>query len=226
MTLQKNDRESKEIYPFSGFPSEIQIFLKNLFDMWEANKQEYDFEFSIDSFDNITKIFLFGNHSSPIPGIEDEIQKITNLFPKLEILEIEYDFLNKIPLDLSNLPNLRILCIGGKRLSQLPIGLGLNSRNLQKFCISSSNITHLPQDLMYLPSLTYLGIKLSPKFSQLPDNIDQLHTLEEIELEYTAITHIPDSLLNIPSLKKISLVQDEKLQYIHPKLREITYLVN
>ena len=114
---------------------------------------------------------------------------------EMEILDLEYSFLNRLPEKIENLINLKRLHLCGNNLKVLPV-------NIEK-----------------LINLTHLGLE-NNSLLRLPGQIGNLKKLENLMLYGNNLQDLPEEITKLKNLKKLYL-QDNEIKYLPRKNKTI-----
>jgi len=141
----------------------------------------------------------------------------------LEELDASINELQAIPLELSELHNLTLLDLSHNSLTQftisLPpklksltlsfngistIGSELNSPVLEIFHYQRNNVIIFPSQILHLRALKLLNL-CGNRLNYMPDEIDQLALLENLDLSENSFSSLPPSLFRLTSLTLLNI---------------------
>lgn len=146
--------------------------------------------------------------------------EIFTLADSLEILDLSDNQLSKLPDNLPDLVNLKILFCSNNLFTEVPKVLakcsklemiGFKSNQIQTFeenalplntrwlILTDNQLTKLPESLGNL-TLLQKCMLAGNQLTALPATIQQCQNLELLRLSANQLTHLPDELLNLPKL--------------------------
>lgn len=140
-----------------------------------------------------------------------EIPKEVALCKNLQLLNLSYTDIKKIPDFVTQLPNLKAIHALGQKLSSRP--KFTEFPNLIDIGIHCSKIKELDE----ITSLTSIEkLIISGKIKNIPESIENLKNLKELNLFGLPITQLPTGIIHLPKLTKIEISTDgEKLDFEH-----------
>jgi hypothetical protein len=109
------------------------------------------------------------------------------------------NYLEELPLEIWQLPNLQYLDLSATRLTELPKEIG-QLTNLQELDLSRTKLTELPKEIRQLTNLTKLDLSAT-QLTELPKEIGQLTNLQELDLSRTKLTELPKEIEQLTNLK-------------------------
>ncbi len=118
---------------------------------------------------------------------------------QLEILEVSYNKLKKIPKEIKCLINLKELSFLGNLIEVIPREIKY-LKNLEKLNLSDNQIVKLPRELIELPGLRRLYLS-SNKIEEFPAYICHIKNLKDLALINNCIRIIPKEIGNLKSLE-------------------------
>ena len=135
----------------------------------------------------------------------------------------DQDKLTKIPEEVFELTNLRILMLNNNRISELPESLG-NLTNLTRLDLRKNQISSLPESIGNLINLTDLILEFN-QLSSVPESIGNLTNLTDLDLSDNKILSLPESLGNLTNLDFLCLAVNQ-LSSLPDSLGNLTSLTN
>jgi hypothetical protein len=134
---------------------------------------------------------------------ENEIKSLPNMFyylKELRELDVSDNQLAALPASIFLLPKLLILASESNQLTRL---MPWTQPSLQELYLSGNQLTEFP-DIRILTHLTRLELN-SNSISEVPEWIGELHSLENLELQYNFLTKLPSSIAQLQHLKQLWL---------------------
>jgi len=125
----------------------------------------------------------------------------------LEILDLPYNYIEKIPDDIEKLENLRYLSLYGNEIPQnIAEWYGtLHKLTLLEYLeLSSMKIRNVPAQFGYLKNLRYLDLS-DNNIKRLPDEIGNLRNIEYLDLSNNKINSLPESIGNLKNLRYLNI---------------------
>ncbi|KAL8268483.1 hypothetical protein R6Q59_002281 [Mikania micrantha] len=137
--------------------------------------------------------------------IEEVTSSIGNL-PKLVSLDLGYCRRLKIlPVSICSLQHLRTLSLQSTGIKNLPKDLG-QLECLEGLYLSGTHIKHLPGSICKLKHLKILILRWCYLLEKLPDDVDQLESLEILDItKCYKLRDIPSSICKLKHLKELQL---------------------
>ncbi|XP_030935129.1 TMV resistance protein N-like isoform X2 [Quercus lobata] len=136
---------------------------------------------------------------------------LESLPPKINLESLEIFILSgcsrlkKFPEVEGNMSSLLELYLNETAIKELPLSVvhltGLTKLDLR----DCKNLSSLPNASCYLMSLKILTLSGCSKLNELPENLGNIKSLEELDVSETAITELPSSLVLLKNLKVLSL---------------------
>ncbi|MCR4555928.1 MAG: leucine-rich repeat domain-containing protein, partial [Alphaproteobacteria bacterium] len=149
----------------------------------------------------------FGEYGEPYADCS--MKRILQDITKLQTLEeISLNGWNlacvRLPREIENLQNLRVLSITNCGLHQLPESIG-NLQNLRVLSITNCGLHQLPESIGNLRNLQHLELRNEHHLKSLPESIGNLKNLQSLNLRGTHIKSFPKSIKNLGKLKTLDL---------------------
>jgi hypothetical protein len=140
------------------------------------------------------------------------------------------NYLEELPLEIWQLPNLQYLDLSATRLTELPKEIGqltnlqeLNLRGgLDCFDKWANNLTELPKEIGQLTNLKILNLREN-SLTELPLEIGQLTNLQELDLSRNELTELPKEIGQLTNLQELDLSRT-KLTELPKEIRQLTNL--
>ncbi len=143
-------------------------------------------------------------------------------YERYHSLNLAHISLNQIPKEITNLKNLTVLKINGKKLTCFPDSI-CKLMQLKTLVLVSAQFTTLPANFVHLTNLTKLFIDINNKLISLPDNFGNMIKLTTIVLGKCLFTTLPYSfgkLINLRSLK----IYGNKMTFLPDSFGKLTNL--
>ncbi|RYU70488.1 protein kinase [Aliivibrio finisterrensis] len=153
-------------------------------------------------------------------GLTEFPLEILSLADSLEILDLSNNQLTTLPIEIAQLPKLKIFFASNNPFTVLPDVLA-QCQNLEMIGFKSCQIQHVPENA-FPPKLRWLiltdnQVEALPnslgdchlmqklalagnKLTELPNNLSQLHNLELLRISANQLIECPEQLLNLPKL--------------------------
>ncbi|MBD1915774.1 MULTISPECIES: COR domain-containing protein [Cyanophyceae] len=138
----------------------------------------------------------FGNELTSLPL---EISQLSNL----KILRAPVNQISTIPDSIVQLANLQQLDFWRNQISTIPDSI-VQLANLQQLDLSDNQISTIPDNIVQLTNLQQLNLS-DNRISTIPDSLAQLHSLQQLNLGDNQISTIPDSLAQLANLQQLYL---------------------
>ncbi|KAG4074140.1 hypothetical protein HA402_014345 [Bradysia odoriphaga] len=122
----------------------------------------------------------------------------------LQILDLRWNNLRKLPENLSVLQNLRELMVSHNQLESLPSGIN-RMRNLELLDVSHNNLTEI-NPINCMSHLRILNIAANPKLFTLPNELATCDSLVDIVLSNEIVTHPPANVLELGTLQILNFL--------------------
>ena len=126
-------------------------------------------------------------------------QNLTNL----ESLNLEYNQLTGLPVEIGNLTRLKALTLRNNRLTTLPSEIG-NLRQLEIIYLNNNQLTGLPSEIRNLTNLKSLNLSFN-QLTELPVEIVYLTQLRDLILNNNQLTTLPSEIGNMRQLQYLVL---------------------
>jgi len=138
----------------------------------------------------------------------------TGYLNNLTFLNLSYNQLKNLPVEIGNLNNLTTLDLLKNHLTDLPVEIE-NLNNLTYLSLWKNQLVILPPEIGNLSNLTALHLAYN-EMSILPDEITNLKNLTYLTLDSNKLTKLPIEIGNLNSLNKLEL-RDNPLSEIEKK---------
>ncbi|NEP02262.1 MAG: leucine-rich repeat protein [Symploca sp. SIO2E9] len=159
----------------------------------------------------------FPGNKYQLTKIPEEVFELKNL----RVLILRNNIIYKLPKSLGNLSNLTKLDLSYNQLSTLPEFLE-NISNLTKLYLIHNQLSTLPESLGNLSDLTELDLS-GNQLSTLPESLGNLSNLTELDLSGNQLSTLPESLGNLSNLTELNL-SDNQLSTLPESLGNLTNL--
>lgn len=235
-----HESEESETYQISGLEKFNNV--KNL--IWQGQSYSKNMPDFIFDFTNLEKLLISDTSFESIPS---KIQKLKNLkelhfigknghyiqsgiseslskLEKLEVLKINYLYLDSFPKSITNLPNLRELNLRKSNIKKLPENIG-DLSNLEVLDLSENDLLEFPKSFGKLKKLKKLYLRDFGTAETLPlsfENLEEL-TLNGKNLDYTEVL---SDISKLKSLKKLNIIElrNEKKFHIPKEFADLDNL--
>lgn len=124
----------------------------------------------------------------------------------LEILELGYNSIKKIPNSIDRLESLKDLHLTSNKVEYIPNSIG-NLKNLESLTLQGNNVKYIPETIGQLKSLKCL-ILSENKIKIIPETIGKLNSLEYLILNDNKIKTLPKSIRDLKSLKTMYIYKN------------------
>ncbi|MBN3277696.1 LRC63 protein, partial [Polyodon spathula] len=125
-----------------------------------------------------------------------QVPDLTPLANSLLYLNLSFNNLNSLPVEVFNLRYLEVLKLRDNPIKDIPEGIH-NLKKLRTFVISFCLISSLPLGLFLLPCLKLLDVSYN-KITFIPNDIRNLRALEYLNVEGNELCALPCGALNLP----------------------------
>lgn len=122
----------------------------------------------------------------------------------LEELDISYNFITEIPIELLKLSNLSEFNVKGNPLSTPFVDLAEKGLQFLLKYLETKRLISIQLDIVKKDQLNSLDLS-GYNLVDIPDEVIELEWLEELDLSNNQIKKIPDKLINFPNLSKLNL---------------------
>ena len=117
--------------------------------------------------------------------------------------DIRYNKLARLPEEIGNLQQLRILTLGSNRLASLPASFGHLSK-LEQLDLQNNPLGTLPEPVYQLRNLQYLKLT-EARLTSLSGEIGQLQQLQSLILNQNRLTDLPPQMAALQKLEVLNL---------------------
>jgi len=128
------------------------------------------------------------------------------LFPNLEVLRLDYNDFQNLPLELAKLTKLKELYLNNNHFTSIP-PVVFSLTNLEKLDISVNQLTQVPAEIQNLRKLLILKI-VGNQLSTLPPTLGNITSLETLDVSFNNLNELPESFSGLISLDSIFLEQN------------------
>ncbi len=158
---------------------------------------------------------LSGVFGGLLPSLNDRHQRVEAARPIVEaiararrdaVLDLSQQRLDRLPDELSTLPELRLLDLTGCELPALSDGIAALTK-LEELRLDRNALVDPAREIeriAKLPSLRVLRLG-DNRLTSLPAAIGQARTLVELSLHHNQLTTLPDELFSLPALRVLQL---------------------
>lgn len=168
---------------------------------------------------NLRFLGLLGNRLTELPA---EIGRLTSL----EGLNLSRNPLTELPAEIGQLRNLKHLDVSVTRLTELPGEIG-QLRNLKSLDLSANRLTEVPMVAGQLTNLRSLRLGLNAWWTEAGlcrlTILQELTSLEELELVSNHLTRFPSELCDLTSIRVLDLSAN-RLTEVPAELGQLTDL--
>ncbi len=202
--------------------TELPVFLKELKFLKKINlhgNELTELPSFIFNYDYLVDIDVSSNKISEIPLTNNYYD-----FSRLEILDIGYNPLKKIPAWIWKLSSIQELFISGLEINELPIEIG-NLKTLTTLSISESNLDDFPESIGYLKNLSELWAD-DNNLSTLPNTFKNLQKLRDISFSSNNFKILPKVITELKNLQRLDVVNNglQELPNSIENLENLDYL--
>jgi internalin A len=121
----------------------------------------------------------------------------------LETLDLSFNALKTLPLEIGRLSNLQHLWLNNNQLQQIPPEIG-SLTNLKSLWLSSNKLSRIPSQVGNLNTLESLDLS-KMAITELPQELGNLRHLQRLDLDSNSLTNIPAELSRLKNLKILFL---------------------
>lgn len=139
---------------------------------------------------------------SELKELPKEIFQFINL-QTLNLSGNKFPDTEKLILNLSKLPNLKVLQLNNLRLKTLPQNIQLLT-NIEVLCLSQNKLKYLSEDIGKLSKLKLLSLRNNKTLKDLPKLIGDLSCLQRLDVSGTGLIRLREELSNCNELVSIS----------------------
>lgn len=150
---------------------------------------------TISQLKNVTQL---GLGALGLRSVPDSLSQLT----ALRGLYLQSNSLQSVPECLRQLPNLKDLSLRQNPLRKIPPWIG-ELKGLETLYLDECDLDTIPQTLWSLPHLKSLNLMANPRIGPLPDGMERLSALEDLNLYGCGLETLPGGLSNLPRLKKL-----------------------
>ena len=164
-------------------------------------------------------------HFVDLDEIDSQLQKIPlglELLPNLKNLHLENIYLENIPLGIELLTNLQLLSLRDAQLDKIS-GRIYQFPNLTHLDLSNNKITELPLGIGKLINLQKFWLN-DNELTQLPSQIWQLTNLQLLCLNSNKLTQLSSEIGKLTNLRTLGLRYNELTQ-LPPEIGQLTNLI-
>ena len=161
-----------------------------------------------------TELYLNNNQLSSLPL---EISQLSNL----KTLSLYNNQLNSLPPEISQLSNLTRLYLDSNQLSSLPSEISQLS-NLTTLSLYNNQLSSLPSEISQLSNLTTLSLA-NNQLSSLPSEISQLSNLTTLSLSSNQLSSLPPEISQLSNLTTL-LLDSNQLSNLPPEISQLSNL--
>ncbi|MDP0500086.1 MAG: ATP-binding protein [Verrucomicrobiota bacterium JB022] len=126
---------------------------------------------------------------------------------KVYKLDLSRQGLEAFPLEVTGLPNLRILLLNHNRIAVVPPEIG-RLQKLVELELNDNELEELPPELFTIGTLSELEASRN-RIRELPAAVAQLHQLTEIELNENRLTRLPDEVGQLTELEELKVARNQ-----------------
>src|SRR6056297_1801549 len=148
------------------------------------------------------------------PGIECNNLSNSYTSPKkeIEILNIDYNFIVRVPKEIEKLVNLTFLSLASNQIRQLPSEIG-NLTHLEKLILIENQIEELPEEIGNLQKLNLLNLD-SNRLTSISQSLMKLikhHKLKRLSLNRNRLLYLSKDLMFIDQSTIIEITGNANL---------------
>ena len=191
----------------------VSATLRPTYLIGEIDEEIGNYTFLIEN-KRVVELNLNANSDFKLLGFPEPILKLT----ALRKLNLSFNNIQKIPVDISSLKELSILILNWCNIHSLPESIG-ELRLLEKLDLKSNSIGDLPNSIGELRSLKELNLNIN-NLKTLPKKIGNLKSLIHLSLYANKLRSLPDSLMKLNSLVYLNIAHN-KLAAIPEKILQL-----
>ncbi|XP_067292615.1 leucine-rich repeat-containing protein 10 [Pseudorasbora parva] len=169
-----------------------------------SSRQLRRFPVRASAFNELVKLYLSDNHLSNLPS------ELRNL-QKLQLLALDFNCFEELPLVVCSLVQLNILYLGNNRLYGLPKELG-KLTELKTLWLETNCFTKFPRVICNLLNIKTLHLGYN-QLRSLPSELGRLEELRSIWLAGNMLTDFPPVLLKMHYLEVIDVDRNRIRQF-------------
>lgn len=214
---------NKPVYQWYGVKTKWIEYENKTGIVTELNLSENNLKGSIpESIGNLRYLSRLALDNNFLTG--DLPKSIENL-EKLTYIDLRYNQLTNIPIEVGNLVNLRYLDLFDNKLSNIPSEIG-NLINLQWLNLGANQLSgNIPSEIINLESLRNLYLQGNKFTGEIPPEIENLKNLQRLVLSNNELTgKIPPEIGNLENLQELSLSSNELTGEIPPEIGNLKNL--
>eukprot|EP00058_Branchiostoma_floridae_P021551 XP_002607041.1 hypothetical protein BRAFLDRAFT_93565 [Branchiostoma floridae] len=134
------------------------------------------------------------------------LPKNLTLLTMIETLDLSNNELTTLPSDISALQRLKVLILSDNALEGIPESVeSLGHLHFLEMKRNKMNNSRGFQKLSVPPHLKTLDMEGNHSLKMLPEGLENLESLEELNISYCGIETLPDSIGNVTSIKRLHL---------------------
>lgn len=151
---------------------------------------------------NKEEVYSIDLSYSELKELPKEVFQFINL-QALNLSGNKFTDVEKLIVDLSKLPNLKILQLNNLRLKKLPDNIQLLT-NIEVLCLSQNELKYLNEDIGKLSKLKLLSLRNNRALKDLPKLIGGLRCLQRLDVSGTGLIRLREELSRCNELVSIS----------------------
>lgn len=151
---------------------------------------------------NKEEVYSIDLSYSDLKELPKEIFQFINL-QALNLSGNKFTDVEKLILNLSKLPNLKVLQLNSLKLKTLPQNIQLLA-NIEVLCLSQNKLKYLSEDIGKLSKLKLLSLRNNKTLKDLPKLIGDLRCLQRLDVSGTGLIRLREELSNCNELVSIS----------------------
>jgi internalin A len=133
-----------------------------------------------------------------------------------------YNFLRKLPAEIGQLQNLKILSVHSNNLQTLPTEIG-QLRNLETLYIFGNQLRELPKEIGLLSRLKTLDLSEN-LIKELPREIGKLVNLKEVSASNNRLSKLPKEIGQLTNLRLLN-ISDNQIFELPEEIKQLSKLV-